>query len=731
MKLTHLLISLTLCLTLVACAASPGGRNGGSADVPVVTALPESVATPTPAPTDTPPPTVTPTPIPLPTGIPLSLVGTPQIPNDQPIDATHALRLREVARWGQGAITGAVQSPDGSVIAVLRTQGVYWLSGAGYGVTSGVYTPFEVNFVAFSQDSELAAIAGRNGDIWLWDRMNATLLQSFFYPEHIDALALSPGGDLLAVGSYGWVYLQPTGGGQPVQLTRTEDWSSITSLAFSADASRLAAGMPSGAVEIWDVNSQSRLSAIGSDLMITRLEFSPDGTRLAGATSNNELVVWNLADASTWARLQADFSLLHGLQAEPVFADILPDWNKAALLTVQGGMRALRVHALPSGEALDQILLPEEGYFYPYFLAFTPDGSGLVTLAAEPDGLTTALSAWTLADATVAAQWALDPSVTSLSASPEGRSLAVGLSDGLVYLRDASSGLVTKSLERWHAQAVTGLQFIEDGTGLVSLSNGAHVLQTWHANPAKKTLNIVHEDPESANTRYYLSPDGTRYVQVPVSRCPLLMRDDCLLPAMNSAEDGTIVLPLELEKKMVILAAISYDSQSVVGYADGAYYLWSVANPTPQPIFTDEAVPDRMTFSPDGRWLAAVDRAGTIQVWDTQTWQLVAQMDHKRTEPVESFPSLPFNPPAEVSALLFSPDGTLLVSAGRDGQVRLWQIPGGRLLTALLPTDLRETVRFHEESHLYPPVTALAFAPGATRLYAGDIYGQVHVYAVE
>jgi WD40 repeat protein len=105
-------------------------------------------------------------------------------------------------------------------------------------------------------------------------------------------------------------------------------------------------------------------------------------------------------------------------------------------------------------------------------------------------------------------------------------------------------------------------------------------------------------------------------------------------------------------------------------------------------------------------------------------------MEHQRLEPAETFPQYLFNPPDEVNALLFSPDGSLLVSAGRDGQVRLWQLPGGRLLTALLPANLRETVRYHEESHLYPPVLALAFAPDATRLYAGDIYGQVHVYAI-
>jgi WD40 repeat protein len=70
----------------------------------------------------------------------------------------------------------------------------------------------------------------------------------------------------------------------------------------------------------------------------------------------------------------------------------------------------------------------------------------------------------------------------------------------------------------------------------------------------------------------------------------------------------------------------------------------------------------RLAFSPDSRVLA-VPQASTVSLFDLATFEetkLLPKMD------------------SDVSALVYSPDGTLLASGSEEGSIRLWSCAGGR-----------------------------------------------------
>jgi WD40 repeat protein/DNA-binding SARP family transcriptional activator/energy-coupling factor transporter ATP-binding protein EcfA2 len=82
-----------------------------------------------------------------------------------------------------------------------------------------------------------------------------------------------------------------------------------------------------------------------------------------------------------------------------------------------------------------------------------------------------------------------------------------------------------------------------------------------------------------------------------------------------------------------------------------------------------------VTFSPDGRQVAAFDNAGTAYVWDARSGQLT----HK----------LPTND-SNARALAFSPDGSRLYTAGGARQLQEWDLAGRHSLVrrvALAPRD--------------------------------------------
>jgi hypothetical protein len=72
-----------------------------------------------------------------------------------------------------------------------------------------------------------------------------------------------------------------------------------------------------------------------------------------------------------------------------------------------------------------------------------------------------------------------------------------------------------------------------------------------------------------------------------------------------------------------------------------------------------------LSFSPDGRLLAAADPASAVRVWDVSSGKEVRRFGGH---------------PDKVLATAFAPDGTSLVSAAADGTLRLWDVASGNLL---------------------------------------------------
>jgi WD40 repeat protein len=75
-----------------------------------------------------------------------------------------------------------------------------------------------------------------------------------------------------------------------------------------------------------------------------------------------------------------------------------------------------------------------------------------------------------------------------------------------------------------------------------------------------------------------------------------------------------------------------------------------------------------VAFSPDGRWLAAGTKDGTISVWRAPDGTLAHTLKG-HTDWVRD--------------VTFSPDSSLLASVGFDKTVRLWQVSTGELLRTL------------------------------------------------
>jgi WD40 repeat protein/transcriptional regulator with XRE-family HTH domain len=518
---------------------------------------------------------------------------------------------------------------------------------------------------AYLQGAELqdANLAGAQLEECVWT-------QSF---DAITAMAVSQSGQYwAAAGRRGEVRLWREEGKLLHRVWRAHT-DRVWALAFSPDGRTLASGSLDGSVKLWEVESGAPLWASWQTKGITCLAFSPDASLLA--TGGHEVTV-RLWDAKLGTPIQEVPHL------GPVSALAWsPDGH---LLASDDETGAIRLWEIPSHGRASCVQTLDGHRSWVQGLAFAPDGRTLAS--ASWDG---SVKLWDLGD--------------------EGR------------LRSCQT-LVEQTGEKMHC-----VTWSPDGATLASSSSG-HTIRLWEASLATSRIALQGHTADvwglafTPDSRHLLSggDDGTlRLWEVERGQCIRVLRgyDDCLYD-LDWSPDGTQLASAGIDSVVTIWQVEGLREGTPRGRLGG--HEWSVYG---------------VAWSPDGRRLASSGLDNAIRLWEPATGssvQVIRDRDHLDT----LFWGLAWSPdgkrlasptygrgvllwevgagaghwigkelPIWIRRVAFSPDSTLLVAGGEDGQVYVWEARGGSLLQRLVG---------HQGAVI--PVT---FSPDGTQLASG------------
>jgi WD40 repeat protein len=326
---------------------------------------------------------------------------------------------------------------EGVLAAVDRASGtvaVIVSGGVGVGPINGqasLTIPIEsqdVKALALSPGGDTLAMGGSDGRITLWNAATGEkLLTELPYPtpgngeESVLALAVGPEAKQLAAGyAHGALVLWNLTAPGPSAVLLETLYSGARRIVFDRAGDRLLVGY-GNSVALWDLHTLSSEPLLGTVGSVQDVTFSSDDLKVA-ATSKETILVWTLAEPH---QLYRAFPSSH--TASVVAAAVLPDADMARTLDYNGTMVTWDFSVAPA-VATEQVLPVVPGAN----ATLSRDGLTLITLEDEGQ----ALVRWNLAVEApeIIARTPLGGQASRTTIDASARTVAVALYDGGVEI---------------------------------------------------------------------------------------------------------------------------------------------------------------------------------------------------------------------------------------------------------------------------------------------------------
>ncbi|MHC4945728.1 MAG: WD40 repeat domain-containing protein [Planctomycetota bacterium] len=360
-----------------------------------------------------------------------------------------------------------------------------------------------VTALAFSQEGSLLASASPDGTIRIWDlakEKTVRVFKSLPTEYGITSLSFSQDNERLAAGNYLGARLWNFGQEACRVLKGHESY--VYRVTFHPDGSLLASSAWDDTVRLWDPFTGEPLATLPAGQSRWKLSFSPDGTRLIGGK------IWDPAtgDRLLAPRNESDPALLEGIAGQmrvrQRYNSLIRIFAGGAKLAAGSGERvalswdrSLLADGLESGgiciddRATGRTVKQIGQHDSPVIsTTFSPDKTKVVS--GHEDGV---IKVWDLESGTeLAFLKGHTRTVYTVNYNPDGSRIASGSDDNNIILWDAEIYEQVAVL-RGHTSYVHSVCFSPDGTMLASAS-GDGTVRVWDTVPPAERWAQVQQE---------------------------------------------------------------------------------------------------------------------------------------------------------------------------------------------------------------------------------------------
>jgi WD40 repeat protein len=564
------------------------------------------------------------------------------------------------------AITGAFTA-EGDILSVFHDKTGIHLTDAMTGKRLRTIPAPEkpIRIFLAPNGKYLGVAVGEGSDrVHLWETATAKEIATFAI-AHVGYGPLFFSADsksLVEVDYESGIRIRETATGMVRSRIRGVRRTELTSLAISPDGKRLATGGYDHVVHVWDATTGKEERVLQNQS--ASLAFSPDGQTLVCGGWDGRV---SFFDAATGKKRRSFVAHVGAVNTIAYSAD------GKVLATGGGGLFShriprryhdrdctIRLWDTVSGKELPPAFGPRAAVVA---LTYSPDGKALAS--AGKDHL---IRLWSVADGKLLRRLeGHGGTVYSLAFSPNGKVLASASQDKSIRLWEAVTGKVLHEL-KGHDGEITAVAFSPVGKMLASAGGRDKPICLWDTSTGKEIRML--RAPTSSAYAVAFSPSG-RILATGGGHGVLLPSPDAdnSIRLWNPRSGQELRrLPGENNDFAFITVTFSPDGKTIAaGCINGSIRLWEAATGAER-LTINGAGEGAVVFSPDGRTLAVASPRysdGAIHLWDALTGKerrLIRGHD------------------GEVYAVTFSPDGKTLASASQDTTVLIWDVADlGRL----------------------------------------------------